>query len=193
VVAKRYLAARDTFADVRAWASADFDKHPDLKSALVSGGYEDLLADLKARERQAALDDLKNRAAGMARDVAGQVAAKAEEVAGAVSQTATEVAGQVAQKAEEVAAQVSEKIDETLAGNSPQPSRRSALPPSAAARKSSGRPRARQRASSAAWSLHGLSVPNRMRSAGWARIIARASGRGISCRQYDVSMKIGWP
>lgn len=116
VVAKRYLAAGDTFADVRAWSSAEFDGHPDLKAALVSGGYEDLLADLKARERQAALDDLKNRAAGMARDVAGQVSAKAEEVAGAISQTATEVAGQVAQKAEEVAAQVSEKIDETLAG-----------------------------------------------------------------------------
>ena len=116
VVAKRYLAAGDTFVDARTWSSADFDGHPDLKAALVSGGYEDLLADLKARERQAALDDLKNRAAGMARDVAGQVAAKAEEVAGAVSQTATEVAGQVAQKAEEVAAQVSEKIDETLAG-----------------------------------------------------------------------------
>lgn len=116
VVAKRYLAAADTFADARAWSSADFDGHPDLKAALVSGGYEDLLADLKARERQAALDDLKNRAAGMARDMAGQVSAKAEEVAGAISQTATEVADQVAQKAEEVAVQVSEKIDETLAG-----------------------------------------------------------------------------
>lgn len=116
VVAKRYLAVGDTFADVRAWSSADFDGHPDLQAALVAGGYEDLLADLKARERQAALDDLKNRAAGMARDVADQVATKAEEVAGAVSQTAAEVAGQVAQKAEEVAAQVSEKIDETLAG-----------------------------------------------------------------------------
>ena len=116
LLAKRYLAAADTFVDVRAWSSADFDGHPDLKAALVSGGYGDLLSDLKARERQAALDDLKNRAAGMARDVAGQVATKAEEVAGAVSQTATEVAGQVAQKAEEVAAQVSEKIDETLAG-----------------------------------------------------------------------------
>lgn len=116
VVAKRYLAAGDTFADVRAWSSADFDGHPDLQAALVAGGYEDLLADLKARERQAALDDLKNRAAGMARDVADQVATKAEEVAGAVSQTATEVADQMAQKAEEVAAQVSEKIDETLAG-----------------------------------------------------------------------------
>ena len=116
VVAKRYLAAGDTFADVRTWSSADFDGHPELKAALVSGGYEDLLADLKARERQAALDDLKNRAAGMARDMADQVATKAEEVAGAVSQTATEVADQMAQKAEEVAAQVSEKIDETLAG-----------------------------------------------------------------------------
>ena len=116
VVAKRYLAAGDTFADVRAWSSAEFDEHPELKAALVAGGYEDLLADLKARERQAALDDLKNRAAGLAKDVAGQVATKAEEVAGAVSQTAAEVAGQVAQKAEEVAAQVSEKIDETLAG-----------------------------------------------------------------------------
>lgn len=116
VVAKRYLAAGDTFADVRAWSSADFDGHPDLQAALVSGGYEDLLADLKARERQAALDDLKSRAAGMARDMADQVATKAEEVAGAVSQTATEVADQMAQKAEEVAAQVSEKIDETLAG-----------------------------------------------------------------------------
>ena len=116
VVAKRYLAAGDTFADVRAWSSAEFVEHPELKAALVAGGYEDLLADLKARERQAALDDLKNRAAGLAKDVAGQVATKAEEVAGAVSQTAAEVAGQVAQKAEEVAAQVSEKIDETLAG-----------------------------------------------------------------------------
>ena len=116
VLEKRYLAAGDTFVDVRAWSSADFDGHPDLKAALVFGGYEDLLADLKARERQAAMDDLKNRAAGMAKDVADQVATKAGEVAGAVSQTATEVAGQVAQKAEEVAAQVSEKIDETLAG-----------------------------------------------------------------------------
>lgn len=116
VVAKRYLSASDTFADVRAWSSADFAGHPDLQAALVSGGHGDLLADLKARERQAVLDDLKNRAAGMARDVAGQVAAKAEEVAEVVSQTATEVAGQVSQKAEEVAAQVSEKIDETLAG-----------------------------------------------------------------------------
>lgn len=116
VVAKRYLAAADTFADVRIWSSADFDGHPDLKAALLSGGYADLLADVRARERQATLDDLKNRAAGMARDVAGQVAATAEEVAEAVSQTATEVAGQVSQKAEEVAAQVSEKIDETLAG-----------------------------------------------------------------------------
>ena len=117
VLAKRYLAGADSFVDVRAWSSAEFDGHPDLKAALVAGGYEDLLADLKARERQAALDDLKNRAAGMARDVAGQVAAKAEEVAEVVSQTATEVAGQVSQKAEEVATQVSEKIDETLAGD----------------------------------------------------------------------------
>ena len=117
VLAKRYLAAADSFVDVRAWSSADFDGHPDLKAALVSGGYGELLADLKARERQAALDDLKNRAAGMAKDMADQVATKAEEVAGAVSQTASEVAGQVAQKAEEVAAQVSEKIDETLAGD----------------------------------------------------------------------------
>lgn len=116
VLAKRYLAGADTFVDVRPWSSADFDGHPDLKAALVSGGYEDVLADLKARERQASLDDLKNRAAGMARDVADQVAVKAEEVAEAVSQTATEVAGQVSQKAEEVAQQVSEKIDETLAG-----------------------------------------------------------------------------
>ena len=116
LLAKRYLAAADTFVDVRAWSSADFDGHPDLKAALVSGGYEELLADLKARERQEALDDLKNRAAGMAKDMADQVATKAGEVAGAVSQTATEVASQVAQKAEEVAAQVSEKIDETLAG-----------------------------------------------------------------------------
>ena len=116
VVAKRYLAAGDTFADVRAWSSADFDGHPDLKAALVSGGYGELLADLKARERQAALDDLKNRAAGMAKDMADQMATKAGEVAGAVSQTATEVADQMAQKAEEVAVQVSEKIDETLTG-----------------------------------------------------------------------------
>ena len=116
VLAKRFLAGADSFVDVRAWSSADFDAHPDLKAALVSGGYEDLLADLKARERQAALDDLKHRAAGMAKDMADQVATKAGEVAGAVSQTATEVAGQVAQKAEEVATQVSEKIDETLAG-----------------------------------------------------------------------------
>ena len=116
VLAKRYLAGADTFVDARAWSSADFDGHPDLKAALVAGGYEDLLADLQARERQASLDDLKNRAAGMARDVAGQVAATAEGVAEAVSQTATEVAGQVSQKAEEVAEQVSEKIDETLAG-----------------------------------------------------------------------------
>lgn len=116
VLAKRYLAGADSFVDVRAWSSADFEDRPDLKAALVSGGYGDLLADLKARERQAALDDLKNRAAGLAKDVAGQVSAKAGEVAGAISQTAAEVAGQVSQKAEEVAAQVSQKIDETLAG-----------------------------------------------------------------------------
>ena len=117
LLAKRYLAAADTFVDVRAWSSADFDGHPDLKAALVSGGYEDLLADLKARERQAALDDLKNRAAGMAKDMADQVATKAGEMAGAVSQTATEVADQVAHKAEEVAAHVSGKTDETRAGD----------------------------------------------------------------------------
>ena len=94
VLAKRFLACGDSFVDMRTWSSADFDGHPELKSALVSGGYGDLLADLKARKRQAVLDDLKNRAAGMARDMAGQVA----------------------QQAEEVAAQVSEKIEETLAG-----------------------------------------------------------------------------
>lgn len=116
VLAKRYLAAGGSFVDVRSWSSVEFDGHPELKAALVSGGYEDLLAELKARERQAALDDLKGRAAGLAKDVAGQVAAKAEGVAETVSQTAGEVADQVSQKAGEVAAQVSEKIEETLAG-----------------------------------------------------------------------------
>ena len=117
VLAKRFLAGADSFVDVRSWSSADFDAHPELKRALAEGGYDDMLADLKARERQAALDDLKNRAAGMAKDMADQVATKAGEVAGAVSQTATEVAGQVAQKAEKAVAQVSGKIDETLAGD----------------------------------------------------------------------------
>ena len=116
VLAKRYLACGDSFVDVRAWSSADFDRRPELTRALVAGGYADVLADVKARERQAALDDLKGRAAGLAKDVAGQVAAKAGEVAATVSQTATDVAGHVSQKAEEVAAQVSEKIEETLAG-----------------------------------------------------------------------------
>ena len=99
VLSKRFLTGADTFVDVRKWSSADFDAHPELKRALAEGGYADLLAELKAQERLAALDDMKVKAAALAEDVAAKV-----------SETAGEVADQVSAKAEDVAEKVAEKL-----------------------------------------------------------------------------------
>ena len=95
VLAKRFLTCADTFVDVLAWSSDDFDAHPELKRALVEQGYGDLLAQLKAREREAALGEIKDKAAALA----GEVAAK-------VSDTAADVAATVAEKAEAVRMQL---------------------------------------------------------------------------------------
>lgn len=87
VLTKRYLAFTDTFVDARAWASADFDAHSELKRALADQGYRDLLAEAKKRDLQAALDGVKDKAAAAAEEFADKVADTAETVAGKVSET----------------------------------------------------------------------------------------------------------
>ena len=110
VLVKRFLTVADTFVDVRAWSSDDFDAHPELKRALVEQGYADLLAQLKAREREAALGDIKDRAAALAGAVAAKVSETAADVAATVSETAEDVATEVSEKAGAVAAKVSEAV-----------------------------------------------------------------------------------
>ena len=110
VLAKRFLTCADTFVDVRAWSSDDFDAHPELKRALVEQGYGDLLAQLKAREREAALGEIKDKAAALAGEVAAKVSDTAADVAATVAEKAEAVAAEVSEKAGEVAAKVSETV-----------------------------------------------------------------------------------
>jgi len=97
VMAKRFLTFADTFVDVRSWSSDDFEAHPELKKALADGGYEDLLAELKARERKAKRDGMKDKAASVAGEFADKVSDMAGDVAAEVSETAGEVADKVAE------------------------------------------------------------------------------------------------
>lgn len=62
ILKKRFLSFDDTYVDVRKWTSADYDRHPQLKRALVNQGYSDLLADLRRSEIQDSIDEMVKRA-----------------------------------------------------------------------------------------------------------------------------------
>jgi hypothetical protein len=78
VLTKRFLTCADTFVDVRTWSSADFDAHPELKRAMINQGYRDMLVELKTGELQASLNDVANKAAAMAEEIATQIVAAVE-------------------------------------------------------------------------------------------------------------------
>lgn len=73
VLEKRFLNYSDTWADVRTWASADFDAHPDLKRAMIDQGYKDMLRELKSREVKSALSTMADKAEAAASDFADKV------------------------------------------------------------------------------------------------------------------------
>jgi hypothetical protein len=98
VLAKRFLTYADTAVDVRPWSSDEFEAHPELKRALIDQGYQDLLEQLKARERKAAFDELAAKADAMAEQAATQISQAASDVAAEVS----EAAGDAAAKASEI-------------------------------------------------------------------------------------------
>lgn len=100
VLAKRFLTCADTYVDMRAWSSADFAAHPELRRALADQGHSDLLAEQKARERKASLDDVKDKATALAGEVAAKVSATAADVAAEVSEKAEAVAGKIAETVE---------------------------------------------------------------------------------------------
>jgi hypothetical protein len=99
VLTKRFLTYADTAVDVRPWSFDEFAAHPELKKALIDQGYQDLLEQLKTRERKAAFDELAAKADAMAETAAMQISQAAGDVAAEVS----EAAGDAAAKASEMA------------------------------------------------------------------------------------------
>jgi hypothetical protein len=55
VLNKRFITPTNTFADIRAWSSKDFDWHPEIKQAMTSQGCRDILIELKIREMEAGI------------------------------------------------------------------------------------------------------------------------------------------
>ena len=73
VLHKRFLTYSDTCIDARAFTSADFDKRPELKRALIEGGYSDLLSDLKTRELKAQFARVMDDAQAAADEIAAAI------------------------------------------------------------------------------------------------------------------------
>jgi hypothetical protein len=99
VMDKRFMTLKETFVDVRAWKSEDFDAHPDIKRALNEHGYRDLLVQIKTEETKAeaakVLQDAKDKAAEItkraqadASAVVTQAAARAESLVKDIDQKA---------------------------------------------------------------------------------------------------------
>lgn len=62
VLEKRFLTLDDTLVDVRRWSSKDFDEHVQLKRAMITQGYRDMLIDLKVAELKASFEEMKMEA-----------------------------------------------------------------------------------------------------------------------------------
>ena len=75
ILHKRFLTYGDSYIDARKFTSADFDRRPELKRAMIDAGYSDLLADLKTRE----LKEQFAKVLDQAQVAAGQVAAIIKE------------------------------------------------------------------------------------------------------------------
>jgi len=73
VLSKRFLTYTDTFVDVRKWSSADFDAHPELKRAMIDQGYRDMLVELKTREVKATFNEVIDKAAVLADEIAAKI------------------------------------------------------------------------------------------------------------------------
>lgn len=73
VLSKRFLTYTDTFVDARKWSSADFDAHPELKRAMIDQGYRDMLVEIKTREVKASFDEMMDKAAVLADEIAAKI------------------------------------------------------------------------------------------------------------------------
>lgn len=73
ILDKRFLTYADTFADVREWSSADFDAHPELKSAMINQGYRDMLIELEQSEMKASFGEAVDKAHAAAANLAEKV------------------------------------------------------------------------------------------------------------------------
>ena len=79
VLVKRYLTFQDTYVDTRTWSSRDFDRHPQVKTALKNGGYRELLFELRRDELNASLNDLAKQAQAQVQDMTATLLEKANE------------------------------------------------------------------------------------------------------------------
>jgi len=79
VIDKRFMTFTDTFADIRTWSSKDFDLHPEIKEAMVSQGYCDILIELKIREIKADLMEMGEKIYTKAEEGADAVQRKVDE------------------------------------------------------------------------------------------------------------------
>ncbi len=73
VLHKRFLTYGDSYIDARNFTSADFDARPELKRALIDGGYSDLLSDLKTRELKAQFAKVMDDAQAAADEIAAAI------------------------------------------------------------------------------------------------------------------------
>lgn len=58
VLKKRFLTFEDTRVDIRGWEIRDFDRHMNIRRALVAEGYGDLIANLKQKELKGSVNDI---------------------------------------------------------------------------------------------------------------------------------------
>jgi hypothetical protein len=78
VLEKRFLSLNDTYVDVRGWTSADYDRHPQLKRALIIQGYDDLLADLGRKEIQSSIEEMVKHAEIAAEEISAIIETELE-------------------------------------------------------------------------------------------------------------------
>jgi hypothetical protein len=78
ILEKRFLSVDDTYVDVRSWTSADYDRHPQLKRALIIQGYDDLLADLRRSEIQDSIEEMVKHAEIAADEISAMIETELE-------------------------------------------------------------------------------------------------------------------
>jgi hypothetical protein len=52
VLNKRFLTFHDSYVNAKAWGYSDYEEHPNIMAAMRQQGYEDILDDMRVKERK---------------------------------------------------------------------------------------------------------------------------------------------